>query len=232
MIELSVVMPCYREADNLKILLPKIQEVLECSYEVLIVDTQTPMDDTQQICSRFSEVRYVPREGGNDYGDAMRTGIKAASGRYVLIMDADGSHDVGDIPRLYGERDRADVVVGSRYMKGGSTDNPFVLRLMSRVLNVCYRIFFGLNILDVSDSFRVYDGDMLRSIRLTCNNFDVVEEILIRLVKKYPDIRIREVPIRFSKRLYGESKRDLIRFILSYLATMYRLKKLQYEKED
>lgn len=235
MIELSIMMPCYKEAENLKILLPKIQRVLEAfpfDSEIIITDTMTPMDDTPEVCAQFSGVRYIPREGGNDYGDAIRTGIKLSRGRYVIIMDADGSHDPEDIARLYESVKDCDVVIGSRYIKGGSTDNPFVLRMMSRVLNVCYRIFFGLDVMDVSDSFRIYAGEKLRSIKLVCSNFDVVEEILIRLAKKYPGIKMKEIPVAFSKRLYGESKRDLLRFILSYIATMYRLKKLQYGKDE
>ena len=128
-------------------------------------------------------------------------------------------------------RENADIVCASRYMKGGETDNPFILRLMSKILNVCYRIAFGLNVYDVSDSFRIYDGEKLRSIKLVCGNFDIVEEILIRFRKKYPASKMTEIPIKFSKRLYGESKRDLLRFIFSYLGTMYRLKRLQHKEE-
>ena len=237
MIELSVVMPCYEEADNLKILLPKISEALAAitpSAEILVVDTQTPHDDTPQICAQFSGVKYVPRHGGDSYGDAVRTGIAEASGKYVVFMDSDGSHNPADITALFRTitAGGADIVIGSRYMKGGETDNPFILRLMSRVLNICYRLAFGLNVYDVSDSFRIYDGEKLRAIKLVCDNFDIVEEILIRIRKNFPDVRMSEIPIRFNKRLYGESKRDLVKFIFSYLGTMYRLKRLQHKEED
>ena len=230
MMELSVVIPCYEEAENLKILLPKISEALAAithSAEILVIDTQTPHDDTPQICAQFSSVKYIPRRGGDTYGDAVRTGIAASSGKYVVFMDADNSHNPSDIPES-----GADIVIGSRYVKGGETDNPFILRFMSRVLNICYRLAFGLNVYDVSDSFRIYDRDKLRDIKLSCDNFDIIEEILIRISKKFPCTKMLEIPIRFNKRLYGESKRDLIKFIFSYLGTMYRLKRLQYEEED
>ena len=236
MTEISVVMPCYKEADNLKILLPKILEALNGispDIEILVVDTQAPKDQTPEICAQFSGVKYVPRHGGDNYGDAVRTGIEASSGKYVVFMDSDGSHNPEDISALYSsiKSNGADIVIGSRYMKGGETDNPFVLRLMSKILNVCYRIAFWLDVYDVSDSFRIYDGEKLRSIKLVCDNFDIVEEILIRFRKKFPAAKMTETPIKFSKRLYGESKRDLLRFILSYLGTMYRLKRLQHKEE-
>ena len=182
-----------------------------------MVDTSTPHDDTPQICAQFSSVKYIPRRGGDTYGDAVRTGIMSSSGKYVVFMDADNSHNPADIPALYRKITTAgaDIVIGSRYVKGGETDNPFILRFMSRVLNICYRLAFGLNVYDVSDSFRIYDGEKLRAIKLSCDNFDTIEEILIRIMKNFPGVSISEIPIRFNKRLYGESKRDLIKFIIT-----------------
>lgn len=234
---LSVMMPCYQEADNLKTILPRIDEVLrktEFDSEVLVVDTMEPMDETESICQNFQNelqipIRYVARRNGNNYGDAMRTGIADAYGEYLVVMDADGSHNPDDIARLYNEirTKNCGVVIGSRYMKGGDTDNPCILKFMSHVLNIAYRILFHLNVKDVSDSYRIYNAAKLKSVELQCDNFDIVEEILIKLRFHYPDMDIREIPIYFNKRVYGESKRDLGKFILSYLATIRRLKRIQ-----
>ena len=235
--KLSVVMPCYREAENLKTILPQIDEILnkvEPDSEILVIDTMEPMDDTEDICEDLkselsSSIRYIPRRGGNNYGDAMRTGFADASGRYIVVMDADGSHNPNDIARLYEVivKQNCGVVIGSRYMKGGDTDNPLILKLMSYVLNICYRVLFHLNVKDVSDSYRIYDSEKLKSINLQCDNFDIVEEILITLRYHYPQLKICEIPIYFNKRAHGESKRNLGKFILSYIATIRRLKKIQ-----
>ena len=237
-IRLSVMMPCYREAENLAVILPKIARVLrglEIPSEILVVDTMAPMDETPGVCGRLQEenlcaLRYIPRRGGNNYGDAIRTGFSDAKGKYLIVMDADGSHDPKDIARLYREMESAPnciVVIGSRYMKGGDTDNGFILKLMSRTLNVFYRVLFNLKVKDVSDSYRVYRTRLLRKMSFECDNFDIVEEILIKLRDRYPRREIREIPVYFNKRAYGESKRDLGKFILSYLATIRRLKKIQ-----
>ncbi|MBR3244470.1 MAG: hypothetical protein IKF90_17565, partial [Parasporobacterium sp.] len=94
---------------------------------------------------------------------------------------------------------------------------------MSWMLNVTYRVMFGLHIYDVSDSFRMYKGEQIRAISTECNNFDIVEELLIKLNYGYPNFSICEVPISFNKRVSGVSKRDLKKFILSYVKTMRRL---------
>ena len=235
---ISVVMPCYKEADNLKVILPKLKNILSSisdNCEILVVDTIEAMDDTAQVCKDCNDldepikIRHIRREGGNLYGDAIRTGINSAIGEYIVIMDADGSHNPKDIVRLYKEchDNTNDVVIGSRYIKGGNTHNSFILKMMSYVLNFTYRVYFGLKVMDVSNSYRIYRSDKLKSIKLESDNFDLVEEILIKLKTKYPNIIIKEIPVYFNKRVYGESKRDLIKFIFSYIATMYRLKKLQ-----
>jgi len=233
--KLSVILPAFREGENLYNLLPQINSalnILGTDAEVLVLDTIEPMDDTPRVAAENS-ARYISRRGGNLYGDAVRTGIEEAKGNYILFMDSDGSHDPTDIVRLFEtvEREKAGVVIGSRYIKGGHTDNPVVLRLMSSALNLSYRIIFGLNVKDVSNSLRIYRADELKAIKLECNNFDIVEEILIRLKSRNKTLQIREIPITFGKRQKGESKRDLLKFIISYLKTIRRLLSMQRQEK-
>ncbi len=226
----SVVLPAYREAENLREILPRIHDALNgLSYEVLVIDTMEPMDETETIC-KANDAVYVKRQGGNDYGDAIRTGFAQACGEYTVVMDADGSHDPADILRLYEimKAGECDLVIGSRYCRGGSTDNSFILRMMSWMLNVAYRVLFGLKVKDVSDSFRMYTTSQIKALTLECENFDVVEEILIKLVISRSGYVVKEVPISFKKRSAGESKRDLVRFIRSYLQTVFRLMKIKH----
>lgn len=227
----SVVLPAYKEAENLKVLLPKICAALEQlkePWEVLVVDTRQPTDDTKKVCEE-NGVTYVPRENGDFYGDAIRTGIAKAQQEYIVVMDADGSHDPADILRFYrvAQEKACDLVIGSRYMEGGNTHNGFILRLMSRMVNLAYQLLFQLKIKDVSDSYRLYRAEQLKSLPLQCSNFDIVEEILILLKVYYPSVSIVEVPIYFNKRVHGESKRDLVKFILSYLSTIVKLMKIR-----
>lgn len=231
---ISVVLPAYREAENLRVLLPRVTAALnktEGDWEVLVVDTlHSTEDGTREVCQE-NGVTCLNRKGGNYYGDAIRTGIKEAQYDRIVIMDADGSHNPVDILRMQQimDEENLDLVIGSRYMEGGKTHNGPILRLMSMMVNLSYRLLFRIKVKDVSDSFRMYDAQKLKRIPLQCNNFDIVEEILILFQVYYPHGKIKEIPVYFNKRMAGESKRNLIKFVLSYLITMERLLKIKRE---
>ena len=224
-------LPAYEEALNLETLLPRLREVargLTPDCEILVIDAASPRDDTPGVCGR-NGVRCVPRRGGASYGDAVRTALEEARGEFVILMAADGSHNPGFLPELWRHRQDADLVIASRYVSGGRTENPAVLIFLSLIVNVVFRLVLGLSCHDVSNSFRLYRGDDLRSLRLKCGHFDIVEEILIKLVTLHPGYRLREVPTVFEKRKAGKTKRNLFTFALGYGITLLRLLKLKYE---
>lgn len=223
--DLSIVIPAYLEEENLRILLPRLLDVLPrlgASFEVLIIDTCPPKDKTSEVCAQW-KVTHIPREGGAFYGDAVRTGIRYSSGDWVLFMDADGSHTPEFLPSLWAYRHDYHVVIASRYTEGGETENPRYLIWMSLVLNVAYSWVLGLKCKDVSNSFKLYRGKDLRDLTLHCKNFDIVEEILVKIGGSTTKLRIKEVPFVFKKRMFGNTKRNLFAFILSFYVTLARL---------
>ncbi len=224
--ELSVVLPAYLEEENLKELLPGLRAVLDragLTYEIVVVDALAPRDNTAAVCALHGAV-YINREHGEFFGDAVRTGIRKASGKFLLFMDADGSHQPGLIPDLLRHRDACDVVVASRYVEGGGTENPKLLIFMSRVLNFVYSLVLNIDCRDVSNSFKLYRAKDLKPLRLYCSNFDIVEEILYKIVKNNPAAKIKEIPFTFGKRKFGETKRNLAAFMLFFLWTLVRLR--------
>jgi len=230
---ISVILPAYHEAENLAELLPKIKKVVSSigqPYEILVIDTMTKMDNTDEICLA-NGCTYLNREHGNNYGDAIRTGIIKAGNKYTVAMDADGSHNPDDVVRFYEEIEKGyDLIIGSRYISGGNSHNGVILKFMSYILNMTYRLFFRIKAKDISNSFRMYKTEQLKSLSLECDNFDIVEEIIIKLSRNIPDFKLLEMPVFFDQRKYGESKRDLVKFIFSYLATIKRLMKIKNEK--
>ncbi len=224
-IDLTVVLPCINEDENLRILLPQINRSLKSlnlSYEVIVVDSHQKNPTTEKICIENS-ARYINREHNNDYGNAVRTAQKNAVGKWILFMDADGSHNPNQIELLLNQRHNYQLVIGSRYVFGGKTENPLILIILSYIVNVIFRFVIRINVKDVSISFRLYRGDDFRKLNLVCNNFDIIEEILSKLTVYYPNYKILEVPVTFEKRKFGKTKRKLFLFALSYCYTILRL---------
>lgn len=225
-LNLSVILPAYREEENLREILPKLKNVLSRtvdSSEILVIDTMTPMDNTRTVCLQ-NNVIHICRENGNSYGDAVRTGIKYAQGETIIFMDADGSHTPGFINNLYSHKSNYDVIIASRYISGGSTENSIGLVFMSLIVNTMYSFILNLPCRDVSNSFKLYNAKILKSIVLSCDNFDIVEEILFKLKKNKPNLRIKEIPFSFAKRKFGQTKRNLFAFMLTYAFSLLRLR--------
>ena len=228
-IELTVMIPAYLEAASLRDLLPKVKAAaaaLTPQSEVLVVDTQEPMDDTARICEE-NRIRHIHRYGGNHYGDAIRTGIAEARGRYMLCMDADGSHNPVYFASMWAKRELWDIVIGSRYVEGGHTENPAILIGMSYVVNLTFRLAFNISAKDVTNSFRLYNTAILKPLTLRSNAFDILEELLIKAVNQRMPARIGEVPVTFEQRKAGESKRKLVQFAFGYLGTLRKLRAFQ-----
>ncbi|MBQ6040337.1 MAG: glycosyltransferase [Oscillospiraceae bacterium] len=221
----SAVLLAYKEAENLKVMLPAVIEQLKKigeEYEVLVIDTAEPLDNTEEVCRQFG-VKYFNQELPG-FGGAFQKGIKEASCDKFLILDSDGSHDPKYFPDIFRKMTPGvDVVIGSRYAKGGKNNDAFISVLMSKTLNFVFRIALGIKARDISTNYRLYRTDQLKKVSLDCRNYDVLEEVLLKLKLKKKNLRIEEIPIVFNKRLFGESKRQLLPFIISYLKTLFRL---------
>ncbi len=224
--ELSVILPAYLEEENLRILLPRVKKTLNAltpANEIIVVDTERAMDGTPQACEEAGAT-YINRTGSNTYGSAIRSGLAKAQGKHIIFMDADGSHYPEFIKKLWAERENNDIVIASRYIEGGHTENSAVLVLMSKIVNWGYAFFLGLKVKDVSNSFKLYRAEYIKELTLKCDNFDVVEEILYKIIKNHKDCRIKELPFSFKQRMFGETKRNLPLFVLTYIQTLIKLR--------
>ena len=228
---LAVVLPSYDEEENLRSLIPELSAVLAGieDYDSTIYVVVRSHPDVTAL-NEIRELGAIPvtRGPGDSFGDAIRSGIAIVPPdiEFVIFMDADGSHPPDTIPRLLEFADSHDVVVASRYVSGGQSDYGPVLRGMSRSLNLCFRMVLGIDCKDVSTNFKLYKRAQLQAITLTCDKFDIVEEILFRLQRHVGKkaFRVHEVPDRFHERRSGTSKRQLGPFVVSYVVTLVRLR--------
>jgi len=92
------------------------------------------------------------------------------------------------------------------------------------MVNIFYSLFLKLKCKDVSNSFKLYKSNLLRNLNLYSNNFDIVEEILFKMKKNKKDLKIKEIPYTFKKRICGNTKRNLVLFALSFFFTPLKLR--------
>lgn len=208
-----VIIPTYNEAQNLEPIVGRLREASP-EVHVLVVDDASP-DGTGEIADRLAAadeaVHVLHRAGKAGLGAAYVAGFGWALDRdydAVVEMDADGSHLPEELGRLLGALDRADVVLGSRYMPGGSVENwPWRRRLLSAGGNHYTRAVMGLSVRDATGGFRAFDAAALRKLDLAnvhshgyCFQIDLVRRAL------RAGLRVVEVPITFVERVDGASK--------------------------
>ena len=217
----SVVVPTYKEAENIKVLIPRLVRVLEKTarkWAVVVVDDNSP-DGTSQVAKelakQYPNITVITRPRKMGEGTARIEGFNRSleMGATILLeMDADLSHPPEKIPEMVSKiKEGYDVVIGSRYVEGGSIYGWGPRRhLTSRIANLISRKLLGFKAHDVTSAFRAYRREVLSSIGLSeikSSGYAYVEEILFRCVKK--GYRVGEVPFIFFDRRRGESKLNL-----------------------
>jgi dolichol-phosphate mannosyltransferase len=230
LIEINI--PAFDECDNLQLLIPQIlEEIARCDHFAFRVKVIVRHDEPQSTLELLDNlnVEGIRRQPDNSFGSAISTGIAttARESNYVVFMDADGSHQPATIIKLanHAKQSGADVVIASRYVDGGKTDNSVILKLMSKTLNKVFGVILGIRCKDISTNFKIYKSNLIQDVELSCKNFDVVEELLLKVkVASGPNFSFIEIPDHFEQRKLGESKRRLTVFIISYIITLVKLR--------
>ena len=227
---ISVVIPALNEQENLELLLPLIQDTvaqLKLNAEIIVVDGGSH-DDTQLVAQKLGARVVEQNERG--YGGALLAGFAAAQAPYLVTMDADLSHPPQFLKAFWEQRQEADLLVASRYVPGGRADMGIGRRILSTILNRTYGLLLGINLRDLSSGFRMYQQQVVAELDLQARDFDVLEEILVKIY--VAGGRIREVPFHYQVRNSGESHAKLIKFGWAYLKTLLRMCRLRYGKRS
>jgi dolichol-phosphate mannosyltransferase len=225
--QISLIVPALNEAENIPLLLPRIDAALAGRpYEVLIVDDNSK-DATPQVCAELAQkyplrllVRAIPKDG---LGGAVLHGIAAAKGEYLVVMDADLQHPPERLPDLLAplKKGEADFVVGSRYISGGSTGEKWTLfrKINSRVATVLARPFAGRTNDPMSGFFALHRRSYENAQRLTPLGYKIGLELMCKCRVK----NVREIPIHFAERTHGQSKLTLAEQFryLEHLSRLY-----------
>ena len=223
--DLSIILPVVDESDNLRQLLPRLKAVMErerLSFEIIVVDGGSS-DGTQQTAAELGARAVSELRRG--YAGALETGFAEAQGDYVLTLDADLSHEPAFAAKLWRARSEADIVIASRYVRGGAAFAGAARLWLSRLLNLWMRRLLSMPVRDLSSGFRLYRRGALQGLRLEARNFEVIEEVLVKAYAQ--GYSLYEVPFTYFPRESGRSHARLVRFGFDLIRSSLSLWKLR-----
>ncbi|WP_425358233.1 polyprenol monophosphomannose synthase [Staphylothermus hellenicus] len=244
-LKLWVIIPTYNEKENIGELLVRLTSVLEklgISYEILVVDDNSP-DGTADIVRKHrlynEKVKLIVREGKKGLGSAILDGIryvfkKDPEATHIVTMDADLSHRPEDLVALIKYADKADVVQGSRYVEGGKTIGWGIHRhLISKTANFLIKTLYGTSIHDNTSNYRIYNRKAAELLLRYANGKSyewAIESLLIPVAAK---LKIVEAPITFINRSKGKSKlgvKDIVKWWIYILTFRKKFKTIAVEE--
>jgi dolichol-phosphate mannosyltransferase len=223
---ISIIVPTLNEAENISPLVSRIVATGAPILEIIFVDDGS-IDGTRErireLACAFS-VRLIERDRpASSLAGAVLAGADAAKGEFIVVMDADLSHPPERIKDLLGPLfdNRADLVIGSRYVAGGSTPGwPFWRRIMSRLASALVYPLTGAH--DSMAGYFAISRERLLQIAPPAIGFKIVFETLIH---GGPDLRVCEIPVVFRDRATGRSKMSFavaLKFFSRWLVALFR----------
>jgi dolichol-phosphate mannosyltransferase len=212
--QLSVVVPTFNERDNVTTLFRRLEAAFTgVAWEVIFVDDNSPdgtWDVLRGLARQDSGVRCIRRINRRGLSGACIEGILASSAPYAAVIDADLQHDETQLPVMLGllQRGEADLVIGSRYVEGGSADSFNKQRAGASALatEVAKRVL-RVKIADPMSGFFMIRRDRLEQLapQLSTQGFKILLDVV---ATARGDLRVKEIPYSFGARLHGESKLD------------------------
>jgi nucleoside-diphosphate-sugar epimerase len=223
---LTIVTPVYCEDELIKATISEVKEKVAVPYEMLIVydfDEDPTLPHVRSMMSGVPELKLVKNTLGRGVINAIRAGIQAARGRYIVIVNGDLSDQMSTINEMYRQAQQGfDLICGTRYSGGGQKiGGPFTQDLLSRLANKSFRLLTRCPTGDVTNSFKMYRTDFLQSTAIeSSGGFEFSFELLLKAIAK--GLKVCELPTVWKQRKSGESKFRLWSWLQNYLRWYWR----------
>ena len=219
---LNIIIPVYNEAENIITAVERIKKECTCSHIITIVydmDEDTTVAIVKQMQHDMNNLFLLKNRYGSGVLNAIKTGLEETNTKYAVVTMADLSDPpvvINDMFRI-AEEQNADIVCGSRYMKGGKQiGGPFIKGLMSRAAGITLRYFAGVSTHDATNSFKLYRTSFLQKQQIeSTGGFELGIELVAKAhVCGY---KICETPTIWTDRIAGESNFKLLSWLPCYL---------------
>jgi len=229
--QVSIIIPTYNESQNILKILKSIGEFLPKNIlaEAIVVDDNSP-DGTGKIVENYLKefkkitgytIDVIHRTAKKGLSSAILNGIQQAKGDTIVVMDSDFSHPPQIIPRMIDalRKYQCDIVVASRYVKGGKISGwPLKRKLLSKLATVIAKKGLGVSTLDPMSGFFAFKRPIIKGLKFDAIGFKMLLEILV----KTKGVSVREIPYTFTDRQFGSSKVTLSTAI-DYAKSVWRL---------
>ena len=220
---LSVVIPVYNEAGNIKEIIKRVQ-AQQLANEIVVVDDGST-DGTRDLLKDLDgrdKLRVILHERNQGKGAAVVTGMRAARGDILLIQDADLEYDPRDYPQLLQpiQEEIADVVYGSRFLGGPRRVAMFWHMVANKLLTVMTNILYNTILTDMETGYKVFRRQVIEGMTINARRFDFEPEVTAKVLKRR--YRIFEVPITFNPRDYSQGKKIKLRDAFSAVWTLLK----------
>lgn len=227
--KISIILPTYNEKESITLLVNEIiDNVKILDYEIIIVDDNSPDDtgeEAKKLEKQYPNIKTIIRTGDKGLAKSIKEGILNSHGKYIVIMDTDFSHPPNIIPFLLKNIEENDLVLASRYIKGGSMVAPIHKFFLSKLLNQTINLILGLDIKDLTGGFFVIKKEVLNSFDLN-KVFQGYGDYFFKLsyLLKKRNSKIKEIPFRYGERKYGSSKTILIKIGIGYIIQALKIR--------
>ncbi len=207
--KLSVLIPVFNEESHVEEIVRLVESVAIDKELIIINDGSADSSDRvirEKILPAYSNIVYLVHPVNRGKGAAIRTGIDAARGEFVLVQDADLEYDPRDYAQLLAafSDPSVEVVYGSRFLSGKKVTNPFHY-LVNRFITETGNLLFGGRLTDLETCYKMFRGGTLKKLGLVSAGFEIEAEITCKVLKKR--LKIVEVPISYRGRNYEQGKK-------------------------